>query len=122
MQLKNLCTFATQGAKATVHPEVKRIISEIVSARKPLGLICISPAIGALLFGEQGVNLTIGNDSATANVLTELGALHVDCPVEGIVEDPSLRIVSTPAYMLGQNIGEVAEGISGLVRTVLSWS
>lgn len=119
---KNLCSFATKGAGATVHPEVARLLNEFIAARKPVGLICIAPAIGALLLGEKGVKLTIGNDAGTAEALSSLGALHVDCPVQGIVEDPQLKVVSTPAYMLGQNIGEVADGIAKLVRTVLAWA
>ena len=35
---KNLCNFAFKGADCTPHPEVARLINEIISSKKPLGL------------------------------------------------------------------------------------
>jgi enhancing lycopene biosynthesis protein 2 len=119
---KNLCDFAVKGHQASVHPEVARLVREMSDARKPVGLICIAPAVGALVLGDKGVHLTIGNDADTAANINKLGALHVDCAVGDVVEDPNLKIISTPAYMLGQNIAEVAEGIGKLVRTLISWA
>ena len=47
------------------------------------------------------------------------GATHVACPVEDFVVDEDLKIVSTPAYMLGMNIAEVETGITKWVNAVL---
>ena len=41
---KNLSDFAVKGPEATVQPEVRRILSEMLSAKKPIGAICIAPA------------------------------------------------------------------------------
>ncbi len=119
---KNLCTFAFDGPNATVNPEVERLIKEMFAARKPIGLICIAPAIGAKVLGDSGVELTIGNDAETAAGIEATGAKHVNCSVTETHEDPERKIVSTPAYMLGKGIGEVADGIEKLVRTVVSWA
>jgi enhancing lycopene biosynthesis protein 2 len=48
-----------------------------------------------------------------------MGAHHQECTVEDIVEDTVRKLVSTPAYMLGKNISEVASGINKLVDRVL---
>jgi enhancing lycopene biosynthesis protein 2 len=40
--------------------------------------------------------------------------------VHEIHVDENLRVVSTPAYMLGQNIAEIEQGISKLVEQVIS--
>lgn len=67
------------------------------------------------------LRLTIGTDIDTAEVLEEMGAEHVPCPVDDIVVDEDNKIVTTPAYMLAQNIAEAASGIDKLVSRVLVW-
>jgi enhancing lycopene biosynthesis protein 2 len=43
----------------------------------------------------------------------------VVCKVDEIAVDPRLKIVSTPAYMLGPSIAPVSVGIDRLVSAVL---
>ncbi len=65
--VKNLCDFAAKGAGATVHPEVARLLREMSAAGKPIGAICIAPAVVATVLGkDKGPTLTIGNDEGTA--------------------------------------------------------
>ncbi len=85
---------------------------------KPIGLICIAPAMTPLLFGQDTV-CTIGTDADTAAAITNMGGQHQDCPVEDIVIDEENKLVSTPAYMLAGSITEAAEGINKLVDKVL---
>jgi enhancing lycopene biosynthesis protein 2 len=116
---KNLCTFATEGVKLQVNPDVERLVRDVAAAGKPLGFICIAPVIAAKVLGAKKVKLTIGNDPATAAVVNALGATHVDTPVDQIVVDEKNKVVSTPAYMLGPTIAPVAAGIERLVGAVL---
>lgn len=116
---KNLSTFAVDGPRFSVRPELARLVREVRAAGKPMGFICIAPVIAAKVLGEERPRLTIGNDRETASVLEGLGAEHVECKVEEIVVDERLRIVSTPAYMLGPSIAPVAAGIDKLVARVL---
>ena len=116
---KNLCTFATEGVKLQVNPEVERLVRDVAAAGKPLGFICIAPVLAAKVLGAKKVKLTIGNDPATAAVVNALGAIHVDTPVDQIVVDEKNKVVSTPAYMLGPTIAPVAAGIERLVGAVL---
>jgi enhancing lycopene biosynthesis protein 2 len=118
---KNLSDFASKGAKATANPEVARILREVHKAGKPIGAICIAPAVLAAVFEGEGVEptLTIGNDADTAKALEAKGAKHVTCPVREFVVDEKNRIVTTPAYMLAERVNEAAEGIEKLVGTVL---
>lgn len=116
---KNLCTFATQGADMSVNADVDRLIKAVHLQGKPLGFICIAPAIAARVLGEVRPRLTIGDDAGTAQALVAMGARHVSCPVDDTVVDVDLKIVSTPAYMLGPSIAHVQRGISKLVRQVL---
>ena len=115
---KNLSNFATEGAGCTVQPDVLALTEAFAEAGKPVGLICISPALAAKIYGP-GVTCTIGNDADTAAAMNKMGATHADCAVTDIVEDKARKLVSTPAYMLAQTISEAASGINKLVDRVL---
>ncbi len=117
--VKNLCSFATEGKNMRVLPGVERLAREVRGAGKPAGYICIAPVIAARLFGAEAVRVTIGNDRDTAAAIESWGARHVDCKVDEIAVDERLKIVSTPAYMLGPWIAQVAAGIDKLVSAVL---
>jgi len=117
---KNLCTFATEGPDCTVHPEVARLAREVHEAGKPIGVICIAPALAAKIFQDNGpITLTIGSDESTAGAIESLGQIHQECPVSEFVVDERNKIVSTPAYMEARSISEAAEGIEKLVGEVL---
>ncbi|HEX9795295.1 MAG TPA: isoprenoid biosynthesis glyoxalase ElbB [Planctomycetota bacterium] len=118
---KNLSDFAVRGAECEVDPDTARLIRATLDAGKPLGLICISPAVGAAVLRGSGrrPQLTIGRDFDTAAALEEMGAMHVACPVADVHVDEGLNIVSTPAYMLAGSIKEAAVGIEKLVVKIL---
>ena len=115
---KNLSNFAVEGTGCTVQPDVLALTEAFAEAGKPVGLICISPALAAKIYGP-GVICTIGNDADTAAALNKMGATHKDCAVSEIVEDKARKLVTTPAYMLAQSISEAASGINKLVDRVL---
>ncbi len=117
---KNLCTFASQGADCTVNPEVQRVLEEANNAGKPIGFMCIAPALAAKVFGSKGVQVTIGHDAGTIQAIEQTGATHVERDAESIVVDEKLNIVSTPAYMEAKNPAEVFAGISALVENIAS--
>jgi enhancing lycopene biosynthesis protein 2 len=117
---KNLCTFAMKGADCEVDPEVERVLNEANEAGKPIGLMCIAPALGAKVFGNRGVRVTIGHDQGTADAVSQTGATHVGADAEQIVIDDELNIVSTPAYMEAQNPAQVYAGINALVENIAS--
>jgi enhancing lycopene biosynthesis protein 2 len=116
---KNLCSYAVDGARLRVIPEVERIVREVRAAGKPMGFICIAPVIAAKILGPEGVHLTIGSDAATAKDVEALGAKHVTCSVDEICVDQRLKVVSTPAYMLGPSVFPVSQGIDKLVSALL---
>lgn len=116
---KNLSTFALEGPQASVHPQVQRILDEMIAARKPIGAICIAPATLTKAIASRSPQVTIGNDPGTAAAIETMGGRHHDCDVDQIHVDETNNIVSTPAYMLGPGIKEVATGIEKLVLKVL---
>ena len=115
---KNLSSFATEGAACSVQPDVLALAEAFAEAGKPIGLMCISPAIAAKIYGP-GVICTIGKDAETAAAVEKMGGTHQECEVSEIVEDKARKLVSTPAYMLAQSISEAASGINKMVDRVL---
>ncbi|WP_027858707.1 isoprenoid biosynthesis glyoxalase ElbB [Marinobacterium jannaschii] len=116
---KNLSDFAVNGSDCGVNAEVKRFTQAIHAAAKPVGLICIAPAMTPLLFGE-GATCTIGNDADTAAAIEAMGGQHRNACVDEIVVDAERKLVTTPAYMLAGSISEAASGINKLVDEVIA--
>lgn len=117
---KNLSTFAIQGTDAQVNPEVKRLLNEMVYAGKPVGAICIAPATLTKALSDKKPQVTIGNDLNTAQAIEKMGGGHKNCTVDMIHVDENNNIVTTPAYMLGPGIKDIAVGIEKLVNKVVS--
>ena len=115
---KNLSDFAFKGTECAVQPDVLALAEAFAEAGKPTGLMCISPAIAAKIYGP-GVVCTIGKDADTAAAVSKMGGEHHECDVSEIVEDKARKLVSTPAYMLANSISEAASGINKMVDRVL---
>ena len=116
---KNLCDFAVAGADCTVNPDVAALVRQVHGQGKPVAAVCIAPALIAKVLGGEAPELTIGTDADTAGALESMGARHVACPVDEFVVDRERKLVSSPAYMLGQSISEVAAGIDKTVDALL---
>ena len=119
---KNLSDFAMSGSECSVNPDVYRIVVEMILAKKPIGAICIAPAIMAKILSEQSLSgkLTIGDDKATLEHIVAMGSEHQNCSSEEIAIDNENKIVTTPAYMNAKSISEAAKGIERLVGQVVS--
>ena len=110
---------AVAGPSCTAHPEVARLVCAVHAQRKPVAALCIAPAVLARVLGAEKPKLTIGTDEATAQALAAMGAQHVACSVTELAVDREKKLVSSPAYMLGKRISEVAEGIDKAVAALL---
>jgi len=102
---KNLCDYAMAGADCSVNPDVFRLATEVHKAGKPIGAICIAPAMMAKIMGQQEKSVQLTD--------------HIECPVRETVVDKGNKIVTTPAYMLAGRISEAADGIEKLVKEVI---
>jgi len=116
---KNHCGFAFNGVGADVQPDVLKFVKAFFDAKKPVGAICIAPALVALILKNSGQTaaLTIGNDKGTATALKALGANPQDRETaREVVVDEALKLVTTPAYMFGD--ARLADVFVGIERTV----
>lgn len=114
---KNLSTFAFDGPDCMVNIHVENAIKSMHSAGKPIGALCIAPAIIAKVLGNT--ELTIGQDESTAAGLEKLGATHKKTNHGEIVIDESNKIVTSPCYMLDANIVQIADGADNTVKALL---
>ncbi|MBD1586071.1 isoprenoid biosynthesis glyoxalase ElbB [Pseudomonas typographi] len=115
---KNLSDFASKGPHCSVLPDVLALAEAFAEERKPVGLMCISAALAAKIYGPT-VTCTLGKDDATAAVINQMGAIHQACEADDIVEDVEHKLVTTPAYMGALSISEAAAGINKLVDRVV---
>ena len=115
---KNLCNFATKGVQCEINQQLLTFVQKMHQQKKPLGLMCIAPVMLPKMLNAP-VKLTIGNDAKTAEMITEMGGIHINCPVDEIVVDDEYRVVTTPAYMLAESIAQAQVGIEKLVKKVL---
>ncbi|MGE5518093.1 MAG: isoprenoid biosynthesis glyoxalase ElbB [Bacteroidota bacterium] len=114
---KNLCSFAQDGPECSVNPDTERAIRAMRAANKPIGALCIAPAVLARVLGE--VDLTIGTDAGTAAALEQMGAHHVNKLHGEIVVDAAHKVVTSPCYMLESRIGQIADGADAVVRKMI---
>lgn len=111
---KNLSTLALRGPVGAVQPDVARVLQGFHAQGKPIGAVCIAPALVVRALGEGEV--TVGDDARTASTIRAMGGSHVECPVDVMHVDRARKIVTAPAYMYGDaSISGVARGIEAAV-------
>jgi len=113
---KNLSTFAFDGADCTVIPDVERVIMEAVKESKPIGALCISPAIVAKVL--EGVRVTIGQDKETAAIINKMGSSHIETDHGEVTIDEDFKVATTPCYMLEAKITDIADGAMNVTKAV----
>ncbi len=114
---KNLSDFAFKGSDSEVLPIVHDVILAFWKAKKPIGALCISPAIIAKVIPNALV--TIGSDVSTKEAIEKMGSKHQITSHGEIVVDTENKIVTTPCYMLDANIAQIEEGANNLISKLI---
>ncbi len=114
---KNLSSFAFDGASCTVEKETERAIIATHAANKPIGALCIAPAVIARILKD--VTVTIGQDKETAKAIEQMGNSHSNTSHGEVIIDEANKLATTPCYMLDANIVQIAEGADNIVKAVL---
>lgn len=120
---KNLCTFANEGSSGSVDKEVLRVLKEFKALKKPIGAVCIAPALLALAFKGEKIELTLGQNCEASQEIEKIGHKHIECKAFESHTDKNHKIVSTPAYMIEDApLHEIFQGIQKLTHEVLTLS
>jgi len=114
---KNLSTFAFDGSKCTVNKEVELAVKAMIEAGKPIGALCIAPAMIAKIV--EGVEVTVGKDEGTAEAIKAMGGTHITAGHGEVVVDKKFKIASTPCYMLNATIIDIANDADNIVKKLL---
>jgi enhancing lycopene biosynthesis protein 2 len=114
---KNLSTFAFEGPDCKVNEDVVRAVKKTTALKKPIGALCIAPAIIAKILGD--VTVTIGQDPETEAAIVQMGASHQQTTHGEIIIDRQHKIVTTPCYMLDARVDQIGDGADNLVTAVL---
>jgi enhancing lycopene biosynthesis protein 2 len=114
---KNLSTIAFDGPNAKVNPEVEAAVKAMHKAGKPIGALCIAPAMIARILGQ--VEVTIGNDPGTAGAIEKMGGKHIKATHGEVIVDKKNKVFTTPCYMLDATIVQIYEGVMNIVREML---
>lgn len=114
---KNLSTFAFDGPDCRVNEDLAGAVHAMAVAGKPIGALCIAPAIVAKILGD--VEVTIGSDPGTAAAIRKMGGVHKETTHGEIIVDRAKKIVTTPCYMLDARVDQIGEGAENLVKEIL---
>jgi len=113
----NLSNLAYADGEVIVEDEFKRVVESFYDAGKPIGAICIAPAVVGYILKDKAsdIKLTLGNES---DLLSSFGLRNNKCDSDDVVVDNNNLLVSTPAYMHEDSIVKIHQGILKLVKEV----
>ena len=122
---KNLTKWAFDGPAGDINEDVKRVITEFVSSKKPIVGLCMSPTTiaKALEDKDYSVNLTVGTTeekspyeiSAISEGMKSLGHIAEMKSVSEISFDVESNIITAPCYMMEANILDVRNNVKQAV-------
>jgi len=114
---KNLSSLAFHGSQLTVNSDMEAAVKSMAKAGKPIGALCIAPAVMAKIL--DGALVTIGTDKGTIEAIEALNGEHEEANHGEIIVDEHYKLVTTPCYMLDATISQVEEGVTNVVNEIL---
>jgi enhancing lycopene biosynthesis protein 2 len=105
---KNFSNLAEKGSSFTLHPRIEVVIKNFNNQSKPIGAICIAPALLAKIF--PGAKLTLGSHNPLLSQAQEM-----ICKADEIAIDLERKLVTTPAFMTDEPLAKIAIGIENLI-------
>lgn len=115
---KHLSTYAQDGAKCKVDPDVRRVIEAFHTAKKPIVAICFAPVVVAKVLEGKGIQMTLGSKKEDAEMIKELGMKPLFCKVDEYCFDKQHNIYTTPAYMEPPNIAGIYKAFGKIVENL----
>lgn len=116
---KNFCTFAFKGSQGEVRADVNSVIHDFYNAKKPIGAVCIAPALIALSLKDKNLNLTLGSEGEAAEEIKKLGHRHTATKPHECVIDLENKVATSPAYMYDDaRLKDIKAGIAQVVKAI----
>ena len=114
---KNLSTIAFDGENAKVNQDVEKTVKSFYVQKKPIGALCIAPAMIAKILND--VQVTVGKDKGTIEAIEKMGSTHIETTHGDVVYDEENNIFTTPCYMLDADITQIHDGAYNIVDAML---
>jgi enhancing lycopene biosynthesis protein 2 len=118
---KNFTSWAFDGPNATIRPDVKLLLVNLVNIGKPIVALCVSPIVLAKAFEGSSIHasMTIGSKHASSPYeisgfeagLQQTGAETTDCALGFVHVDHVNNIITAPCYMMEATISEIHANI-----------
>ncbi|RCR68943.1 isoprenoid biosynthesis glyoxalase ElbB [Larkinella punicea] len=122
---KNITKWAFEGPQGAILEPVKQFILDLISLKKPIVALCMSPTTLAKALEGSGISatLTVGSDreespyeiSGIAAGITSLGHHAEMKTVREISVDRENKIISAPCYMMEASILDVRDNIRAAI-------
>lgn len=126
---KNFSTWAFDGPNGSILPEIKKIIQQFISDKKPIAALCVSPVVMALALGDSELNPTMTLGSNLEKSPYDIQAFNAGMEQKGVSSemktireisvDEKLKIVSAPCYMMEASIVEIRNNISQAIKALI---
>jgi enhancing lycopene biosynthesis protein 2 len=119
---KNFSSWAFDGPKGTLRPDVKLLLVNMYNVGKPIVALCVSPVLIALAFEGMQVapQLTIGSTVCPSPYqiadfqqgMQAKGVSTMECSIDEICIDHTNRIITAPCYMLQASLPQLQANIA----------
>ena len=126
---KNFTTWAFEGPNGSILPEIKELIQQCISDKKPIAALCVSPVIVGLALNQSDLQatMTLGTDkekspyeiNAFSSGLSQTGVQVEMKTIREIAVDEKLKIVSAPCYMMDATIVEIRTNIQQAIQALI---
>ena len=126
---KNFTTWAFEGPNGSILPEIKELIQQCISDKKPIAALCVSPVVLALALQNSDVHptMTLGSNlekspyeiNAFSSGLSQTGVQVEMKTIRQIAVDEKLKIVSAPCYMMDATIVEIRTNIQQAIQSLI---
>jgi enhancing lycopene biosynthesis protein 2 len=126
---KNFTTWAFEGPNGSILLEIKELIQQCISDKKPIAALCVSPVIVALALNQSDLQatMTLGTDkekspyeiNAFSSGLSQTGVQVEMKTIREIAVDEKLKIVSAPCYMMDASIVEIRTNIQQAIQALI---
>lgn len=125
---KNFTSWAFDGPAASIMPEVKLLLVNLINVGKPIAALCVSPVVLAKALEGSSIrlNLTLGKvgDASPYDIaemhagIQQTGNQTEDTPLKEILIDSTNRIVTAPCYMMEASILDVRKNIRTAIEAL----
>lgn len=113
----NLSTYGLNNDDYTVNAKLEKKLIEFKTQNKVICAACIAPIILAKVF--KNITITLGNDEKVKNIVEKLGNKFQNTKSGEICIDKENKIVTSPFYMLADNVATIYDEAKLIIKAAI---